>query len=324
MMAVTAPNTTTNHSSSLPYLACPVPDVSIKIQQQLQLINSYFLCPLSLTIATCSFLGNFFLIVAVMRIKATAHPSLTYFSSLAVSDLIWTTVQFYRCVADYLGIYYCSPRRLSIFSAPLSALSFCGTLCNLIIISKDRYRAINKPLWYRTHMSQSRATRDAIISWLLSLMTACVIFPTLFPSVSQTQPFLYQAAWVVLASFLFGCILVIIVYHVKIYKVTRGQRKTIPQCNAQQTAALLQREKRITKVVSLIMVTFVISYLPLLVGSIILRLIRYFQLHAAVSQLFTTFLTLNGLLNPMICFIRNENLRRSLRDLFKCRCTAQE
>ena len=321
-MAVTAPNTTTNHSSSLPYLACPVPNVSMEIQQQLQLINSYFLCPLSLTIATCSFLGNFFLIVAVMRIKATAHPSLTYFSSLAVSDVIWTIVQFYRCSADYLGIYHCSPRRLRIFSVPLGALSFCGTRCNLIILSMDRYRAINKPLWYRTHMTQSRATRGAIITWVLSLMNACVIFPTLIPSLSQTRPFLYQGAWIVFTIFAFVCNLVIIAFHVKIYKATRGQRNNmISQCNEQQTAALLLREKKITKIVSLILITYVISYLPPFVISIILRLIGYFQLHVPLSQLFSTFLTLNGLLNPMICFVKNKNLRRSFCDLSRCRCT---
>ena len=200
-----APNTTTSHSSSLPYLACPIPGVSMEIQRQLQLIHNYILCPLSLIIATCSLLGNFFIIVSVMRLKATAHPSLTYFSSLAVSDLIWTTVQFYRCVADYFGIYHCSPRRLRILSVPLAALSFCGTLSNLIILSMDRYRAISKPLWYRTHMTQSRATRDAIISWLLSLMAACVISPTLIPSFSQTQPHLYQAAWIAFSIFVFVC-----------------------------------------------------------------------------------------------------------------------
>ena len=325
MMTETASNTTTNHSNWLPYLACPIPGVSMEIQQQLQLIHNYIVCPLSLTIAACSFLGNFFLIVSVMRLKATAHPSLTYFSSLAVSDVIWATLQFYRCPADYMGIYHCSPRRLRILSVPLGALSFCGTLCNLIILSIDRYRAISKPLWYRTHMTQSRATRDAIITWLLTLMTACVIFPTLMPSISQTQPYLYKASWIAFRIFVSVCNLVIIVCHVKIYKATRGQRNNIiAQRDAQQTAALEQRERKITKTLNLIIITFVISYFPPFVMTNILRLIGYVPLSTFLSQLYVVFLTLNGLLNPMICFVKNENLRRSLRDLFKCRCTAQE
>ena len=325
MMTETASNTTTNHSSSLPYLACPVPGVSMEIQQQLQFVHNYILCPLSLIIVACSLLGNLFLIVSVMRLKAKAHHSLTYFSSLAVSDLIWSIVQFCRCVADYLGIYHCSPRRLRILFVPLGALSFCGTLSNLIILSMDRYRAISKPLWYRNHMTQSRATRDAIITWLLSLMTACVISPILIPSVSQIQPYLYQAAWIAFIIFVTVCNLVIIVCHVKIYKATRGHRNNIiPQCHAQQTAALLQRERKITKTLTLIMITFVSSYFPPLVISIILRLIGYFPLYVILSQLYVVFLSLNGLLNPMICFVKNESLQRSLRDLFKCRCTARD
>ena len=254
-----------------------------------------------------------------MRLKATAHPSLIYFSSLAVSDLIWTTLQFYRCSADYLGIYHCSPRRLRILSVPLGALSFCGTLCNLIILSMDRYRAISKPLWYRTHMTQSRATRDAIITWLLSLMAACLIFPTLMPSISQTQPYFYKASWITFRIFVSLCNLVIIVCHVKIFKATIGQRNSIiSQCDAQQTATLQQRERKITKTLTLIMITFLISYLPPFVITNILRLIGYVPLSTFLSQLYVVFLTLNGLLNPMICFVKNENLRRSLRDLFKC------
>ena len=324
-MTEITPNTTTNRSSSLPYLACPIPGVSMEIQQQLQLVHNYVVCPLSLTLAACSFLGNFFLIVSVMRLKATAHPSLTYFSSLALSDLIWTTVQFYRCSADYLGISYCSPRRLRIVSVPLGALSFSGTLCNLVILSMDRYRAISKPLWYRTHMTQSRATRDAIITWLLSLMTACVLFATFMPSISQTQPYFYKASWITFRIFVSVCNLVIIVCYVKIYKATRGHRNNIiSQCDAQQTATLLQRERKITKTLTLIMITFVISYLPPFVVTNILRLIGYVPLSTVLSQLYIVFLTLNGLLNPMICFVKNENLRRSLRDLFKCRRTAQE
>ncbi|XP_044181487.1 trace amine-associated receptor 7a-like [Acropora millepora] len=319
MTTETTPNTTTSHSNSLPYLACPIPGVSMGIQQQLQLVHNYIVCPLSLTLAACSFLGNFFLIVSVMRLKATAHPSLIYFSSLAVSDLIWTTLQFYRCSADYLGIYHCSPRRLRILSVPLGALSFCGTLCNLVILSMDRYRAISKPLWYRTHMTQSRATRDAIITWLLSLMAACLIFPTLMPSISQTQPYFYKASWITFRIFVSLCNLVIIVCHVKIFKATIGQRNSIiSQCDAQQTATLQQRERKITKTLTLIMITFLISYLPPFVITNILRLIGYVPLNTFLSQLYVVFFTLNGLLNPMICFVKNENLRRSLRDLFKC------
>ena len=324
-MAETAFNPTTNHSSSLPYLACPVPGVSMEIQQQLQFVHNYILCPLSLMIVACSLLGNLFLIFSVMRLKAKAHHSLTYFSSLAVSDLIWSIVQFCRCVADYLGIYHCSPGRLRILFVLFGALSFCGTLSNLIILSIDRYRAISKPLWYRTHMTQSRATRDAIITWLLSLMAACVISPTLMPSFSQIQPYLYQASWIAFIIFVSVCNLVIIVCHVKIFKATIGHRNNIiSQCDAQQTAALQQREKKITKTLTLIMITFVISYFPPFVITNILRLMGYFPLSVFLGQLYVVLISLNGLLNPMICFVKNENLRGSLRDLFKCRCTAQE
>ena len=317
-MLSNAPNITSNHSSLSPYLACPVPGISTEIQQKLQLIHSYFLCPLSLTIAACSFLGNFLLIVAVMRLRVTAHPSLIYFCSLAVSDLIWTTVQFYRCSADYLGIYHCSPRRLVLLFGSIGTVSFCGILSNLVIISRDRFRAISRPLWYRSHITQSRALRDAIVSWLSSLITACAVSPIFLRSVFQIKTIIYQAAWIIATVFLTVSGSIIIACHVKMYKASRDQRKNMPQCNAQQEAAALLREKRVAQTMTLIVIAVVISYSPPLVIPIILLLQGYFEMFNSLSHLLLIFIALNGLLNPTICFTRNENLRRSLRDLLRC------
>ena len=181
----TATKTTNNHSGLPLNLACPIPGISMEIQQKLQLTHSYFLCTLSLAIATCSFLANFLLIFAVMRLRASAHPSLTYFCSLAGSDLIWTTVQLYRCLADYFGIYHCSPRRLVILFGSIGNASFCGTLSNLVIISRDRFHAISLALWYGSHMTQSCAVRDAIVSWLSSFLITSAVTPIFFRSIFQ-------------------------------------------------------------------------------------------------------------------------------------------
>lgn len=317
-MVSTAPNTTTNHSSLSPYLVCSVPGISMGIQQKLQFIHSYFLCPLSLTIAACSFLGNLLIIVAVMRLRASAHPSLIYFCSLAVSDLIWTSVQFYRCSADYFGIYHCSLRKLVHLFGSIGTLSFCGTLSNLVIISRDRFRAISRPLWYRSHMTQSRALRGAIVSWLSSLITTTAVSPIFCRSIFNIATIIYQLAGIITTVFLIVSGSIIIACHLKMYKVSRDQRNNVPQCNAQQAAAALLRERKVAKTVRLIMIAFVISYSPPLVILIILLVVGYVELYNSFSPLFRVFITLNGLLNPMICFTRNENLQRSVRDLFRC------
>ena len=317
-MVSTAPNTSNNHSSLSLNLACPIHGISMEIQKKLQLTHSYFLCPLSLAIATCSFLANFLLIFAVMRLRASAHPSLIYFCSLAGSDLLWTTVQLYRCFADYFGIYHCSPKRLVILFGSIGTASFCGTLSNLVIISRDRFHATSRPLWYRSHMSQSRALRDAIVSWLSSLLITCAVTPIFFRSVFQIKTTIYQAAWIIATIFVTISGSVIIVCNIKMYKASRDQRNVMPQCNAQQAAATLRRERRVAKTMKLIMIAFLISYLPPLVILIILLFIGYVEIYNSLSQLFLIFITINGLLNPVICFSRNENLRRSLRDSWRC------
>ena len=318
-MTPTTPNTTTNESSSLPYLACPVHGVSMEIQQKIQLLNSYFLRPLNLTLAICSFLAKVLLIVAVMRLRATAHPSLTLFCSLSASDLMWTLLQFYGTLADYFGIYYCSPRRLRVLTVPLRVISICGTLSNLVIISIDRFRAISRPLWYRSHMTQSRALKDVFISWLITGIVATLLVAVQFPSVFQPTDIILLSANIISPFYFAACCSVIIASHFKMYKASKDQWKNLPQCNAQQAAAARLREKKVAKTVSFLLIAFVFTHVPSFAIPLILYLTRQRRMLELLVLFYSIFMTLNGLMNPLIYFKRNESMQRSLRELFRCR-----
>ena len=71
---------------------------------------------------------------------------------------------------------------------------------------------------------------------------------------------------------------VIIVCDTNVYKASRDQLNVMLQCNAQQAAATLQRERRVANTMKLIMIAFVISYSPPFVIIIILLVIGYVEI----------------------------------------------
>ena len=85
---------------------------------------------------------------------------------------------------------------------------------------------------------------------------------------------------------------------------------------------VLRREKKVANTVGLILVVFCVSFLPAVIGPIIL-----FHFGVAPNEIvplrpfYHIFTTLNGLLNSLVNYGRNENVRRAVRSLMRCqRC----
>lgn len=231
------------------------------------------------------------------------------------SDLMQTLLQFYGTLADYFGIYYCSPRRLQVLIVPLRVISICGTLSNLVIISIDHFRAISRPLWYRSHMTQSRALKDVFISWLITGIVATLLVAVQIPSVFQPRDIILLGANIISPFYFAACCSVIIA----MYKASRDQWKNLPQCNAQQAAAARLREKKVAKTVSFFLIAFVFTHIPYFAIPLILYLTRQREMLELLVVFYSIFMTLNGLMNPLIYFKRNGSMQRSLRELFRCR-----
>ena len=74
--------------------------------------------------------------------------------------------------------------------------------------------------------------------------------------------------------------------------------------------SVVQREKKLIRVVSLILLCFLFSFLPALIVPIILVAMRL-SLHR--FRTFNRFImTINGFLNPLLNFGRNKDMRRAL------------
>lgn len=312
-MTAIQPNITTNHSAPLPYLACLMPGVSMETQGRLRFISNSVLLPLDITFAILSFLGNVFLLIAVARLKTRMHPSLIHFCGLSVSDLIWAMFVFYRDVRKSVHVHMCPPNREE--ETYLAIFCIFATFGNLASISKDRCCAITRPLWYRSHMTKSRALRQALISWLWSITTLIVVI-LVVKLLPENFLFITKAIGVI---FCVACCVTIIVCYVKIFLANLGHRDNIQQYGARPSAAALKRERQVATTVGLIILVLVLTHLPALATPVALSVLGYGS-KAPYRPFFTIFITLNGLLSPIINCRRNKAIQRSFRLLIGCQC----
>ena len=303
---------TNNNSTPLPYLTCLFSGVSKETQQNLRFVTNTVLLPLNMALNFMSLTANFLLLIAVARIKVRQHPSLILLCSLSSSDLIWTVLSFYINTNAIVHIHNCpSSGAEEIY---LSIWYIFATLSNLTFISKDRFRAVRKPLWYHNNMTKSRALKEAISGWLISLTTVITIY-VIIVYLPEKFAFIKNVIAVIFCSV---SVFIIISSYIGIHFAVRThRRKNFPQVGSRRSAVLLNREKRLAVTVGLILMMLILSILPALVSPVALILMG-FKSMAPFRIFITIFITLNGMLNPLVNFRRNEAIRQSIRKIFAC------
>ena len=308
------PNITFNGTSPLPYLACLIPGISDELQEKLRNVTNSVFLPLHLVMASLSFLSNLLLLVAVARMRTRQHPSLKLLCSLAISDLLWAVVGFSRSLRRATHIHLCPTNREEY--TYISILCLYATLSNLAFISKDRYRAIRRPRWYRAHMTRSRALKEALVSWSLSV--TIVILAFILTRLLPEKGFLVHIVGVI---FYLACLIIIITCYTGIFVANKRHNSFMFQKEMQSLAAL-KREKQLAMTIGFILLALGVTFLPALASPIVLTTMGYKGLDP-FRPYFMVLITFNGLINPLINCGRNNAIRRSLRDLIVCRRAAR-
>lgn len=295
-----------NSSSVFPYAACLMPNLPVESQHHIRDISNYVVRPLGMLLAVLSFVCNSLVCITVARTKSLQHPSLLMLCSLAITDLIYAPYSLFRDIKALAHEHLCPV----VASAEHSMSAFCilTTLANLAVISRDRYLAIRKPWWYRNHVNKSRAFKMIGVAWVISaLFVLLSILRRIFPAIAGILP----RGYILSLVFYIICLFVIAFSYLGIFFMKNQSGESV------QMAATLQREKRLANTVGLILLILFLTFLPALVAPL--------ALHAAGVRIITPYrpfytflLLLNGILNPLLNFGRSKDMRRGLRELFKC------
>lgn len=294
-----------DNSSQFPYQACLMPNLPEETQLQIRDLTNHVAIPLNMLVAAMSFVCNGLVIMTVARTKSLHQPPLLMLCSLAMTDVLYSQYSFFRFI-ELLAHDHMCPDRASEEIATLAALCLLATLGNLAIISRDRYLAVRKPWWYRTHVTKSRAMKMICVPWLTSAVISFIMylsrkFEGRFPPLGQVMSLL----------FCFICFSVITFYYLSLFC-----RKPSPE-EVLLVRAVLEREKRTANTVALILLVLLVTFLPGLPFPLVLNAIGVSNFQP-FRPLYGILLQLNGLLNPLLNFGRSKEMRTALRKFFKC------
>ena len=163
-----------NSSQQFPQEACLIADLPTDVQHQILNIGNYVFRPLSFILAFLSLVCNRLVIIAVTRTRSLQYPAMVMMCSLALTDVIFSLYSLYRYIELFTHEHMC-PNSHPLHSA-ISALCAQATLGTLTVISRDRHVATRSPLWYRNHVTKSRAFKIVCIPWLISVVIAVVLY----------------------------------------------------------------------------------------------------------------------------------------------------
>ena len=290
---------------------CLIPNVTENVQYTLRDVSNFVLVPLNMLLASLSLITNLLILTAVVRTRSLQHPSLLLLCSLSVTDLLWA---IYSIVVDTARItheQFC-PVGVGAFGQAFSVLCYLATLGNLAVISEDRQLAVNRPLWYRTHVTGSRVAKKASLVWLFSLVMSLLMYlGENFTVIRFPIRFIAVLVYAI-------CIVIMIYSYVRIFIANRRHRQTMDQ-HTGQILATLKRERRLASTFGLILIVLCLTFLPALIFPLVLATMGFSRADfIPFRPFYALFITLNGLLNPLLYYGRNENVRRAVRGLIKC------
>ena len=242
------------NSTQFPYQACLLPKLPEEIEPHFQDIM-YVVRPLAILIAVMSLVCNTLVLVIVKRFQHFRHPSHLILCSLAITDLILALHTIVREVFLLSDPQTCLEPTFEKYGAYIGILCYLATLANLAMISRDRYLALSKPLWYRNHMTRSRALKGIALTWLASSATTLLVFS--FGKLG----FGYFPIFIAIVLFYVVSIPMILLNYFRFFLANRRNTRVLGR-----NVFVLQREKKLTRVVSLILLCFLFTFLPALLA----------------------------------------------------------
>ncbi|XP_020916136.1 melanocortin receptor 4-like [Exaiptasia diaphana] len=261
--------------------------------------------------------SNALIICAVFgdqQLRSKAYTLLL--AALAVGDLLVGLVVeplycwFFICLLKECG--------MCIFTLNVVAIGICNvfSMCTLMMVSVERYLAIELPIWHRVHVTPKRVKQTAAAIWLtlpISMITF-VILLNKHETLKKLPPL----------RFTLGNIALILYCTVKVAITAYSKTKTTkPKAATQQAQQEEDHERKLQiqefkrgLTLGILVLTSVILYFP----SIIFNIIHLVngkdftpEFKYIAQHIILTLINLQSFVNPFIMALRIKKIRKSLK-----------
>ena len=296
--------------SRLPYEACLIPNLSEEIQHQVRDISNYVVRPLYMLFAVMAFVCNALICVTVTRTKSLQRPSLLTLCSLSVTDLIYALFSLYMGIKTILSEHMCLGKAGPEERA-MNVLSSLATLGTLAVISRDRYLAVTKPFWYRSHVTKSSAIKMSCLPWLISVVLT--LGHVIYDVYKFDRGYTSFVQGVVFLVYYCICSIIIIFSHVGLY----FKKPRLPIETITEIQGVMKREKKSAATIRWILLVLLFTFMPAFWWPIVLSM-KGTESFGPYRPFYSILYTVNGFVNPLLNFGRNKEMRRALRGLLSC------
>ena len=279
---------------------------------------AYFVfLPLDTLFAVMSLICNSLIVASILRTRRIQRPSLILLCSLSMTDLTWAVFALYKNIQALTSKDICPKElkgRAEWFTYLTTGLS---TLGNLALISFDRLLALSKPLWYRTSVTRSRAVKQILLVWLVSLISAGIAAAShSFPSLEFLKQRIILFWYVACSSTIICCCTGTLI-------ANRRHRLAMVQYNGEMHATI-KREKRVANTVGLILMALCFTFLPAMLTPVVLLHLGYSRNTNPLRLFYAILITLNSLLNPLLNYSRNEEVQMAVKIIIRCQCLTRD
>ena len=311
-----SPLNQTLSSGKLQNQRCLIAGIPEHAQHTLRDVTNLVVLPLDTLLALLSVTCNSLIFLAVQRQRSIQRPSMLFLCSLSISDVLWATMSAINNAKFFIFKNLC-PKELIEVEVFVASLCFYSTLGSLAVISYDRLLAVSNPWRYRSHATRSLAIKQIILVWVIGVI---VSVPVTIAWRSDSALLFSIAVYIeAVLSFCYalaiiGCytgLLIANCRHGASMHLYGGPMRTV-----------LEREKKVANTVGLILLVLCFCLLPAVIAPNVVYQIGIDPREA--TAFYFIFITLNGLLNPLVYYGRNEDVRTAVRSLIRCpRCCGE-
>ena len=263
-------------------------------------LNSLLICP--------TLIANILVLMVIWKKPNVRCNAVYLLGFLAVTDaLVGLAVQPLFVAYTVQVLLYKTPSCLVLVAYDLLSFLLCfWSVTTSLIVTADRYVAVQRPYSYDTILTTRRLITSVLVAWA---SWAVVVLARLLGVSGRIISLIRSNAFVV-------ALLLTSAVYAKLVAVSRKHERAIAAQERQVRGSSRGQEGKAVKTAKTVVGVFLLSYVPLTVALQIFFHIRPpKQTRFVVAHWCTTLVFIDSLLNPFIYWWKNSRMRKALLEM---------